>query len=440
MRNRSAFLAWLGLLISVSSVQAQCVFTTTLYVGGQVNPAFGSGEGPFSVPVFYLDRAHPAATATAATRADFSTFGAPAIFSIQFLAVRPTGSGYVIADQTAQLAVSPPSGAAGAVTTFTLSLSPPLNFSRGDLLGVITTAQLAVTYADRAGGYGVRSAVPLPAPPAFDDGSFQRFVTRYSIAAAVQEQRCRDLNVPPAELLLPAVGDVVGAAHFVTRLDAAMHFPDVLPLTGPALVATLYDRVSNPGTVHIISSALNIDFASESFHSDSLAADLGISPPFFGPLILQFPITATDGRGGRSIFSTASATIVALNTCSGGETGTVIPAVGCSGIGRTIELHFHVPADHRVNLGIASAQLASCGVPVPATAVRVNGTLVQMPGQSIQLNNITGAGSPLPALVGVTDATVTVTVEDNASRIAAYVSILDNRSQDSVVVTGIVTD
>ncbi len=60
-----------------------------------------------------------------------------------------------------------------------------------------------------------------------------------------------------------------------------------------------------------------------------------------------------------------------------------------------------------------------------------------MPAQSIQLNNITALDSPLPSLAAAIDAVVTIEVTDNASRIAAYLSVLDNRSQDSVVITGI---
>jgi len=436
MRERVPLVLSVILFLSSTILEGQCIGSlgSTLFVGGQVAPAFRSSEGPFFIPTFYLDRAHPAAATIAATRVDFSTADAT-FFAIQFAVARPTGSGYVIAAQTPAFAVSPPANAA-AIATYTLPLNPPLVFSRGDLLAVISTAQLAVTYADRPGGYGVRDRGIDSFPTSFDESFFLSSINRYSIAVVAQGLvSCTD--VPPAELLLPAVGDVVGAAHFVTRLDAAFHFPDALPVDQAFINTTLFDRLSNPGVVHIVGARLPLI---ESFHSDSLAGSLGISPPFFGPLTLQFPVTASAGMGGKSIVTNASATIVALNSCSGGETGSVISAVGCSGIGRTIEFHIHVPADHRANLGIASAQLASCGVSAAATEVTVNGFLTEMPAQSIQLNNITGPGSPLPNLVGVTDAIVIVKVTDNRSRVAAYVSILDNKSQDSVVVTGLVTD
>ena len=413
------------------TLKAQCV-SSSLFVGGQVSPAFPPLE-PFVTPALYVDFAHPATATISATRADVSIVGANP-FIVQFLAVRPSGTTYTILAKSGSFAVNPPGSLIpSTVITQSLELNPPLTFSRGDVLGVISSAPLAVTYADRPGGYEVYSVSTFNAN--VGDALSQRlgFVDRYTIAAAVQGQvACA--QVPPAELLLPAVGDVIGVAHFVTRLDAAVHFPGIV--TQPSVIVILLDRLSNPDSAHILGGAFNFD-GSGSFHADSIATSLGISPPFFGPMILQFPATSQEGRGGKTIFATASATIVAPNACNGGETGSVIQAVGCSGIGRAIELHFHVPPDHRANLGIVSAHLESCGVAVPATAVTVNGSLVQMPAQSIQLNNITALDSPLPSLAAAIDAVVTIEVTDNASRIAAYLSVLDNRSQDSVVITGI---
>src|SRR5205085_6555248 len=117
-------LVFVTLLASAATLNGQCGVNSTLFVGGQVAPAFRSFEGGFDIPVFYLDRAHPATADIAATRADFSTADVNSIFSIQFFVVRPTGDGYTIAGQSAPLILTPPSGTP-AIATYTLPLDPP---------------------------------------------------------------------------------------------------------------------------------------------------------------------------------------------------------------------------------------------------------------------------------------------------------------------------
>ena len=126
-----------------------------------------------------------------------------------------------------------------------------------------------------------------------------------------------------------------------------------------------------------------------------------------------------------------------------GETGSSINGVSCERIGHVIAVPFHVTANHRVNIGIASAQLNSCGIFKPATSVvaRVNdgaSVLVAMPAETFQLDNITGPNTPLTDAIGLTDGVVYITVTDEASRIVAYSSLLDNTSQSATLTYGTV--
>jgi hypothetical protein len=123
-----------------------------------------------------------------------------------------------------------------------------------------------------------------------------------------------------------------------------------------------------------------------------------------------------------------------------------LKAVGCHGIGRRFLVPFHVTPNHRLNIGIASAQIASCGVSAPAKAVTIRvlqpipGSIVTvpMPGESTQLNNVTSPGSVVPDAIGLTDGIFEVRVADEASRILVYTVLQDNVSQDTAAGYGLI--
>ncbi|MGZ7041511.1 MAG: hypothetical protein ACXVH7_06960, partial [Thermoanaerobaculia bacterium] len=76
-----------------------------------------------------------------------------------------------------------------------------------------------------------------------------------------------------------------------------------------------------------------------------------------------------------------------------------------------------------------------------AVVARVNdgaNVIIAMPAETFQLDNITGPNSPLPGAIGLTDGVVYLTVMDEASRIVAYSSLLDNTSQSATLTYGTV--
>jgi hypothetical protein len=372
--------------------------------------------------------------AMSVTQVVFS-YNSPSAFSVRFLVVRPEGTNYRVVDRSAQLPFTPP---ASGMNVYSANLAAPLAFQLGDVLGVTSygSGSIGLGIAERAGALST-FAGELATGSVTGRDSRTLLFGENSIAAEVSASiNCSDAPAP--SILLPVVGDVVGAAHFVTDVDYLMAFAccgGVWPST-----FTLKDRLGNPGAVREVTvtvpSAMHV-----AFHADSLATTLGISPPFFGPLIIAIPdLNGTAGRGDKEM--TASARITAATaSCSNGETGSSLPAVGCGGIGRRLRIPFKVPPNHRLNLGIVSAQLTGCGVRNPAVSVTVNyagsDTVISMPGESTQIGDITGAASPIVSARGATQGYFTIRVADEASRIAAYLSLLDNVSQDSTVTLAI---
>jgi hypothetical protein len=85
---------------------------------------------------------------------------------------------------------------------------------------------------------------------------------------------------------------------------------------------------------------------------------------------------------------------------------------------------------------------STCGVFTPAKAVVVevndfaDNVLVQMPAESLQLDDITGPASPLASARGLSDGVVRVTVVDEATRIVGYAAVIDNTSNAGTITIG----
>ena len=439
----SLLLSFIGTTVGLPRhLAADCPFTVQVRFGGRSGGALGFiGLGGVKT---VIDLSRPAREAIDVSRIDFSYPSiAASSFSIRFVAVRPAGAQYTVVAQSADLAFSTSSSG-----LFTADLPQPLHFEAGDLLGSVTTgtstADLAYSLAENPGGFAVIAAA-VGVGASFDRLSFANKVDS-SVAVSMEAiGAIACAKVPPLEVIVPA-GDVVGGGntHYRSNLDLLMN---AVNFTGSLEIdATLRDRVSTPGSVHVVTATSTAAIVNEPFHSDSIAEFLGVTPPFFGTLAISFPFTQEFTQSWENNAAVSSTISAATSTCSGGGTGSTLKAVGCHGIGRRFLVPFHVPPNHRLNIGIASAQLASCGVTTPAKAVTIRllqpipGALVSvpMPGESTQLNNVTSPGSPVPDAIGLTDGVFEVRVADEASRILVYTVFQDNTSQDTAAAYALV--
>src|SRR4029078_6048359 len=93
--------------------------------------------------------------------------------------------------------------------------------------------------------------------------------------------------------------------------------------------------------------------------SSPVGAISSLPASYLGSMTLSAPSAAP--RGTR-VSDRASAVARITADIAAGETGSSIGAVSCEQLGHTIAVPFHVTAGHRVNIGIASAQLNSCSI------------------------------------------------------------------------------
>jgi hypothetical protein len=421
---------------------ADCPNTVQVRFGGQSGGALGFiGLGGAKTVV---DLSRPAREAIDVSRIDFSYPSiAASSFSIRFVVVRPAGTQYTVIAQSADLPFSTSSSG-----IFSASLPQPLHFEAGDLLGSVTTgistADLGYSLAENPGGFAVVAAA-VGVGSSFDRLSFANEVDS-SVAVSMEAFGAIPCaKVPPLEVIVP-VGDVVGGGdtHYRSNLDV---FMNAIDFSGNLEIgATLRDRVATPGSVHVVTATSTAAIVNEPFHSDSIAEFLGATPPFFGTLAVAFPFTQGFTQNWENNAAVSSTISAATSACSGGGTGSTLKAVGCRGIGRRFLVPFHVSPNHRLNIGIASAQLASCGVTVPAKSITIRvlqpipGSLVTvpMPGESTQLNNVTSPGSPVADAIGLTDGIFEIRVADEASRILVYTVFQDNTSQDTAAAYALV--
>lgn len=427
-------LALLAFLFA-TPLAAQCTgIAVPANFGGVAGAAAGYADNFASFPETFIDQSRPATAAMDVSEIDFRMTLAAAPFSVRFVAFNPSGTSYTARNVSASMSFTP--ALFGVSQLYTATLNPPLHFQAGDLLGATFSSAggggLAIAHLPGRTGYlGFRSDAPAGTQLARDGAAISAGDVALAMEAPVTAP-CEQL--PQPEIFLPAVGDVVGAAHFTT--DVIAHFR---PRDGSAGVLpvqfTLRDRLG--GNPRIATATLNSSIGS-AIHPDSLTTLLSVPPPYFGSLDITFD-GAVPGTETRAM--SAAANISAPATAGGGFTGSAIAGVSCDGIGHEIAIPFHVSANHRLNIGIASAQLHSCGIFAPATSAEVwvnDGphVVVPMPGESTQIGDITGSGGTPYGSIGVTDGVVFIRVTDEATRIAAYGSLLDNASQDSSVFLG----
>ena len=437
----SAMLLLAGLL--PGRLSADCPFIVEERFGGRSGGALGSIGGFFHGAETVFDLSRPAREAIDVSRVEFSYPSSATSFSIRFVAVRPSGSRYSVVAQTATVPI-----AGSSAALYSVAVAPPLHFEAGDLLGAVTTvtASSAPGYslADNPGGFAIVSSA-LGVGDSVDRDSFVNTVDSSVTISMEAIGRVVCSAIPPFEQIVP-VGDLVGGGNTHYRSNLDVFFLGV-GFAGPfAMDATLRDRLTTPGAVHVFSATLPGTQVNEPFHGDSISDLFGVPPPFFGTLAIDFPFTQEFTQNWENNAAVSSTISAATAACSGGGTGSTLKAVGCHGIGRRFLVPFHVTANHRLNIGIASAQLASCGVSAPAKAVTIRvlqpipGALVNvpMPGESTQLNDVTSPGSLVPDAIGLTDGIFEVRVADEASRILVYTVFQDNTSQDTAAAYALV--
>lgn len=403
----------------------------------------GSVGGFFAGAQTVFDLSRPARQAIDVSRLEFSYFSVGTTFSIRFVAVRASGTRYSVVAQSANLPIT-----VSSANLYVVDLAQPLHFEAGDMLGAETNATAAdapgYSLADNPGGFAIVPAA-LAVGSSVDRDSFVNTLDSSLVLSIEAVGRVDCATIPPFEVIVP-VGDVVGGGntHYRSNFDV---FLRGVGFGGPfEITETLRDRLATPGSVRSV-SVTSTDFGiNVPRHEDSVAELLGTPTPFFGTLAIAFPFTSGYTRNWENDATVSSTISAETAACSGGGTGSTLKAVGCHGIGRAFLVPFHVPPGHRLNIGIASAQLASCGVTVPAKVVTIRvlqpiaGAVVTvpMPGESTQLNSVTSPGSPLPDAVGLTDGIFEVRVADEASRILVYTVLQDNVSQDTAAGYGLV--
>jgi hypothetical protein len=420
-------------LLFASEAGAACNGNRVVNIGGLASGGTTYADNFPVYPDTFIDLSRPARARVAISVINFrmNTFSASP-FTVRFIAFKPSGSEYVARNVSATMSFT----RSAASELYTAVLTPAVQFEAGDLLGA--------TFYSASGG-GVTSAESTqpsgylifhsdaPAGTHLARDSAARLLTAYRLQ--MEALATVDCSLAPPELFIVAVGDVTGSAHFVTDLTLVQS-PRCCGGGGWPIHMTLRDRLSGSLVVATADSTSTIGVA---YHPASLATALAVSPPYLGSLTLRFSdLFANTAEMAASARITAN-----VAACSGGGTGASVDAVSCPGIGREIAIPFHLAPNQRMNVGAASAQLNSCGVFAPSTSVDVwvnsnTPRTIGMPGESMQLGDFTGAGGAQFGSVGMTDGVIHFRVTDEASRIVAYTSILDNTSQDSSTSLGMV--
>ncbi len=424
-----------------------CFATAQSSCGVLIGPALLDARGTNGFgspsPTTFIDVGRPAVMATSATQGSIDyTFLNTNPVTVKFASVYVSGNSYVVRNSSVGYQMT---GQLHATELHQFPLSPSVVFQPGDLLAVI----LSSSDPNNSGGIAGFADNPNGIVVAAGDvtaGPVQSTFADPGVAFAANVTGIGSCNEFPApEVFFPAVGDVTGLAHYTTdvRILTLLSGAITQPGTDVRMQWTLRDRTQ--GAVAVSQGSAVASKVTRT--GATLGAISGIAPPYLGTLTVAFPdyYSLYDARRPPAAIlgRVAANARIAANTASG-ESASTVPAVSCNQIGHQVAVAFHVPANHRLNVGIASAQLNSCGIFKPATLVHVNvngGTDVPipMPGESIQLNDVTGSNSVLPDAKGLTDGVIYVTVDDEASRIVAYTSVLDNGSQSSNITLGLVT-
>ena len=429
MTRRFAFLLAL-LFPAVVYGQPSCPATVgapvRVDIAGWTLPTITDVHGNDASAVTVIDVSHPAVVRVTATQLTFKyVFVDSRPVQIVVGAMRAAGDEYRAVDVVPPFEITPQDSPSALRT---IALSQPLHFEPGDMLAIeFKTAEGVapglITYGSPA-RQGVLALAMEIGGPTMHPFPFVNPFQSTAIAAAVQGQGTCD-DFPPAELLLPVVGELDGVVHYSTEVN--MSSGPLYPL-GYRFNWTLRDRLRDPNAATIFKGT------SRANPQNGIATISDLPPAYVGSLIIDTGTPVLPIPEGARIgdFFAARATIKAGASGSAGAGS--IDAVSCEALAHTIALPFHLSSGQRLNIGIASADLRGCGIVVPATSVlvRMGGNLpvpIAMPAGSVQLNDVTGPKTPLPAAAGVTDGFVYVTVTDEASRVVAYSSIVDGASQ-----------
>jgi hypothetical protein len=429
--------ALFSILLTSRAAFAACPTFGFNNIGGHASSTAVAADLLSGGAVTYIDFTRPARVPTSVDHVDFafvSEDGLP--FTVAFEVVTVSGTTYRIAAKSDPFVFTPPAGTFPGVKTYAVNI-PQLSFPGGSLLGVTVMSQspiskLGSTTSDLPGSYAYVAADPAVGRT-FDRDELSLGDGARAIAAeAINSTRIAApiatcVAPPSVQLIVPMVGDTAGiGAHYATDVTIMTNFAG--QPSSVFAVLSVRDRISGAVIPHAIQNLPTRGVTPVGDLGDALQ-----TRPFIGSLALV--VQSYTGAGEYDArYVTAVARITGTTAC--GETDVTIPAVSCSGIGRVVKIPINVPPNHRMNVGIASAPMTSCGIYAEATSVDIavdNGAFVTapMPNGSTQLNDVTGRFSAIAP--NKTTGLITIRVRDDAARIAAYASVIDNQSEAATV-------
>jgi hypothetical protein len=430
-------IALFSILLASHAAFAACPTFGYNNIGGHASSTAVAADSISGSAVTYIDFTRPARVPTGVNHVDFAYVAEDGLpFTVAFEAVTVSGTTYRIAAKSDPITFTPPAGTFPGVTTYGVNI-PFLTFPAGSLLGVTVVTQspfskLGTTTSDVPGSYAYFAA-DLAAGTTIDrDATSLGDGARVLAVEAINSTRITApiatcVAPPDVQLLVPMTGDTAGVgAHYATDVTILTNFAG----QPGSIFGTLSvrDRISGTTISHNIPNIPTRGVTPAGDLGDALQAR-----PFVGPL--AFAVQSYTGAGEYDArYVTVVARITGTTAC--GETDITIPAVSCSGTGRVVKIPINVPPNHRMNVGIASAPLTSCGIYADATSVDIavdNGAFVTvlMPNGSIQLDDVTGKLSTIAP--NKTTGLITIRVRDDAARIAAYASVIDNQSEAASV-------
>jgi hypothetical protein len=406
-------------------------------IGGHASSTAVAADSTSGNAVTYIDFTRPARVPTGVDHVDFAYVAEDGLpFTVAFEAVTVSGTTYRIAAKSDTFLFTPPAGTFPGVKTYAVNI-PLLAFPAGSLLGVTVITQspfskLGATTSDVPGSYAYVALDPAASTTIDRDAMSLGDGARAIAVEAINSTRITApiatcVAPPNVQLLVPMVGDTAGiGAHYSTDVTIMTNFAG--QPSSVFGVLSVRDRISGAVSAHAIQNLPTRGVTPVGDLGDALQ-----TRPFVGSLALVVQ-SYTGGGEYDARYVTAVARITGTTAC--GETDITIPAVSCGGTGRVVKIPINVPPNHRLNVGIASAPMTSCGIYADATSVDIavdNGPFVTvaMPNGSIQLDDVTGKLSTIAP--NKTTGLITIRVRDDAARIAAYASVIDNQSEAASV-------
>jgi hypothetical protein len=430
-------IALFSILFTSHAAFAACPTFGFNNIGGHASSTAVAADSISSNAVTYIDFTRPARVPTGVNHVDFAYVAEDGLpFTVAFEAVTVSGTTYRIAAKSDPISFTPPAGTFPGVTTYRVNI-PQLAFPAGSLLGVTVATQspinkLGTTTSDVPGSYAYIAADPAIGATIDRDAMSLGDAARAIAVEAINSTRITApiatcVAPPNVQLLVPMAGDTAGVgAHYLTDVTIMTSFAGQPGFVFGVL--SVRDRISGAVISHAIQNIPTRGVTQVGDLGDALQAR-----PFIGSLALVVQSYTGAGEYDAS-YVTAVARITGTTAC--GETAVTIPAVSCSGTGRVLKIPINVPPNHRMNVGIASAPMTSCGIYADATSVDVavdNGAFMTVPiaNGSIQLDDVTGKLSTIAP--NKTTGLITIRVRDDAARIAAYGSVIDNQSEAASV-------